>query len=437
MKRLIVGLFIAALALSLCGCFLDPAENLYAVPEQPESFYDLQSEIQALIADGASYCPPTEGENQQAVQLTNLDADAEDEAIVYLKFGGDTPLSVCVFDIQEERYTLVGKVDGAGYAFDSALYLSIDEAAGNEIVVGRKISEGVPQVLSVYTLCADGLVELMSTNYAEFITADLDSDGKRELVAFHADGDAQNGVAEYYRWVDGEIVRARETNLSAPVSSIKRIITGKMCANVPAVFVGSTYGENMIVTDIFALRDGTFTNMALSEEAGTGVATVREYYVYSCDIDADGLIELPRLIALQPLEGDTNSENQALICWFNLLTDGTTKEKCLTYHNYSAGWYLQIPQDWADGLAVTRIANAAGSQIYSFVDTKTGKERFAITAFSGDNAVRSMTEQGWEQLVQKGETIYACRYDESAGLTQQRLRELFRFIQVDWNTGET
>ncbi len=432
MKRLLVLL----LALTLLGgCYLDPSESLYAVPEQPESYYDLQSAIEKLTENGASYSAPTAGENQQAVHMTNLDADSEEEAIVYLKTDSDAPLTVCVFDRRGEQYVLAGKAEGAGYAFDSALYLSIDEKRGQEIVIGRKISEGVPQVLSVYSLRDEGLTELMSTNYAEFITADLDGDGKRELVAFHADGDAQNGVAEYYCWADGEIVRARETNLSAPVSAIKRIITGKMCEDVPAVFVGSIYGEDMIVTDIFALRDGEFVNMTLSEEAGTSVPTLREYYVYSCDIDDDGLIELPRLVPLASIEGDADSEEQSLISWFNLLPDGATEEKCLTYHNYSAGWYVQLPSRMAEHIAVTRTETDFAVQAHSFVSTETGQELFAIAAISGETTRRA--DEGWYTLAQKGETSYVCRFDRDAGLSLPILKELFRFIRVDWNTGET
>ena len=434
MKRLVIGIWICLLALGLGGCFLDPAENLYAVPEQPESFYDLQSAIRELISDGGTYSPPTSGEHQQAVHLTNLDADAEEEAIVYLKFSGDRPLSVCVFDRQEDHYVLAGRMDGAGYAFDSALYLAVDDVSGNEIVVGRKISEGVPHVLSVYSLGENGLLERMTTNYAEFITADLDGNGKRELISFYADGDVQNGMVAYFQWHDGEVVRDKETNLSAPVDAIKRIITGKLCQGVPAVFVGSTYGENMLVTDVFALKDGVFTNITPEDE--TGVATVREYYVYSCDIDDDGYIELPRVMPMQTLSEDPDSENQSMICWYNLQINGEMLESCRTYHNYAAGWFVEIPEKWYDRLAATRTEGLSGVQAYSFINAETGKELFAITACT-ERDMLYVQEMDWQALTQKGDVYYACRYNERMGLTQQGLREMFRFIRIDWNTGET
>ncbi len=437
MKKWILLLMASLLAFAMSGCVLDPAENLYAVPLQPESFYDLQSEIERLIADGASYSPPTAGENQQTVQMINLDADHEEEALVFLKTEGDASLSVCVFDRKGENYTLVDRSYGPGYAFDSVVYDTIDDTPGLEIIVGRKISEGVPQVLSVYALEGDSLVEMMTANYAEYAIADLDSDGRREIVSFRADGDAQNGVAEYYRWTDGELLRAKESNLSAPVSAIKRIISGKMCKNVPAVFVGSTYGENLLITDIFALQNGNFCNMTFRDDTGLRVETLREYYVYSGDIDTDGLIELPKISPLKSVPGQEGTENQSLITWFNLLEDGSQEDKCVTYHNYSAGWYLLIPEELQELIAVNRTVTHGSNQLYSFLDRDTGEELFAISSFHKDIATGSMEAQGMESLTQKGDIVYACRYDTDRGLSLSILKEMFCFIRVDWNTGET
>ena len=190
----------------------------------------------------------------------------------------------------------------------------------------------------------------------------------------------------------------------------------------------------MLVTDIFALQDGVFTNMTPEDE--TGVATVREYYVYSCDIDDDGYIELPRLEAMPVLLEDPNSEDQSMICWYNLQADGEMVESCRSYHNYAAGWFVEIPEKWYDRLSVTRTEGLSGYQAYSFVNYETGKELFAITACS-EKDVLHVQDLGWQILAQKGDVYYACRFNERMGLTQQALREMFRLIRIAWNTGET
>lgn len=438
MKRLLLFVILLALTISLNGCFLEPAESLYAVPQQPQDFYDLQSAIEAAMPAGGAYSPPTSGENQQAVQLSDLDGDGDEEAIVYLKSDSEAPLSVCVFDKREESYELMAKLDGAGNAFDQVQYVEINGVPGNEIVVGRKISDQVIQTINIYTLHDGSASELLNANYTEFIASDLDSNGLMDVILLRADGDAQKGIAEYYHWSDGQLFREREARLSTSAEAIKRIITGKMCKNVPAVFVASEYGEGTIVTDVFGYIDGAFTNLALPQDTDTSVQTVREYYVYSCDIDSDGLIELPRLIALPSRPSDSSSENQFLICWYNLLLNGSVEEKALTYHNYSGGWYVSIPETWAEGLTVSRTTAFDSTQVYSFalLEGDETKTLFTIAALTGEDRQQAMEESGWEKLTEKGDVLYACRLGNQ-GVTIEELRSMFHFIRIDWNTGET
>lgn len=422
---------LACAVLLLSGCFMEPAESLYAIPERSEDYYNLQAAIESAMPEGAAYCAPTAGENQQPVQMADIDGDQMDEAIVYWKSDGDLPLTVSVFDKRGSRYELVAKADGAGSAFGHVQYAEIDGNPGSEIVVGRQISDRVTQTLHVYSFENDALTEVLSVNYSECITTDLDANGLADVVLLQA-SDAQNGVAECYRWTDGQFTRDREARMSAPVSAVRRMIAGEVWEDSPAVFVASEYGEGMIVTDIFGIRGGVFTNLTLSEETDTAVSTVRDYYVYSCDIDKDGLIELPRLIDLPPIADEETSANQTVIRWYNLQPNGAEREKWLTYHNYSAGWYLKLPDRLADGLSVKYTTVFETSRGYTFVQN--GTELFTLTAVSGENAANTVT--GWTVLAAKGETVYAVEIRNRA-LSEEETGDLFHFIQVDWKTGET
>ena len=213
-----------------------------------------------------------------------------------------------------------------------------------------------------------------------------------------------------------------------------------MCQGVPAVFAASEYGEGSIITDIFALLDGTLTNFTLSESTDTGVKTVRDYYVYSCDIDADGLIELPRLIPLQALEGEESSQNRSLILWYNLHTDGWEMEKCLTYHNYTDGWYLEIPVEWAENLVVTRSVLTDGTAVHRFLLKQAGEPEtlFSLVGLTGENAGSTLAEWGYGLLAEKGEARYgALPGDGPNAPSAEELQKMFHFIRVEWKTGET
>lgn len=441
MKQVAFLVCICMLTMLLGGCFLETAEGLYAVPKQSEDYYNLQGAIEAAMPNGASYCPPTSGENQQAVQLADLDGDNEDEAIVYLKTTGDLPLAVYVFDKQENSFSLVATKEGSGSAFDHVLYVAVDDAPGYEIVLGRQISGEISQILSVYSMRDGTLVELLNASYSQFITTDLNNNGKQDIFLLRSNEDMQTGVAELYTWSDGQLNREREASASADVSAVKRIITGYMCKDVPAVFVASEYGEGDIITDIYGFRNGVFSNLSKSEDTNTGVQTVRDYYVYSCDIDDDGLIELPHLIELPSISGDENSYDRSLIRWYNLLTNGSEVEKLTTYHNYPAGWYVVIPEEWTQRLVVTRGGQLDGNVGYRFLmQDRTVSELFTIVSISGESAAQTIRQEEWLTLAQKGDVIYACRFGDAAAkysITLEKLQSLFRFIRVDWKTGET
>ena len=62
-----------------------------------------------------------------------------------------------------------------------------------------------------------------------------------------------------------------------------------------------------------------------------------------------------------------------------------------------------------------------------------------IHALTGDDRLERANTDGRFFLAEKGETVYAASLGdcEWAGeLTQEDLRAMFHFIQVDWNTGE-
>ena len=174
MKRKIwvVGVLMLLLTLVLSGCFVKTVDELYTLPKHSDEYNDLQNAIDGLMAQGAAYSAPVSGANQQSVQLADLDGDGQDEAIVFLKTGGDKPLGAYIFDLIDGAYQNIAVIEGGGTAFASAEYVQLDNEGGVEILIGRKLSDQVIQTLGVYSLSDGHIVELMNANYSEYTLAD-------------------------------------------------------------------------------------------------------------------------------------------------------------------------------------------------------------------------------------------------------------------------
>lgn len=436
-------LWLAALTLALCallsGCFVKTVDELYALPRHSDEYDNLQRAIDAVMDEaGCEYSAPVSGSNRQSVQLADLDGDGEDEAVVFAKTAGEKPLKAYVFDRQDGSYQNIAVIEGDGAEFSCAQYVSMDDAPGLELLLGRKLSDQVLQSLSVYTL-SDGVVtEQMTANYSQFTVADLDNDGKNDLLLLRLEADSVSGVAELCRFRSGRMERGHAQSLSAGAVQLRRITTGLAAYNIPAVFVTSAAADDSLVTDVFVFRGGALQNLSAQSDAPHGA---RNALAYACDINGDGIVELPALVSLPA--ADAQEQIYSLIRWYQLGLDGSQTVVLRTYHRFSDGWYVEIPESWDERITISRAedtAQARGLTFSAWNGAEPSEPIFTIYAFTGAERQAQAQKDGRFVLLEQGQTVYAAALSaaaEAEGLTQESLRGLFHIIHVDWNTGET
>ncbi len=432
-KRLLgIGLAVCLLAL-LSGCYALNSESFYSLPKRSEEYYVLEKAVQSAMGS-AGYSAPVSGSNRQAIQQEDLDGDGQKETLVFGKAEGDKPLKMYILKRDGADYRLLCTVEGDGAAFDSVQYAQIDGEPGMEILLSRRVSEQVQQYMTVYSLQGESLAELLSTGCTAFTTADLDGDRLTDLFLLRANSDGPNAFAALYRWDQNAFTLTGESSLSTGAESLKRVITGETSQGVPAIFVASAYGENELITDVFALDGDTFRNISLSDESGQSTQTVRNYYVYSTDIDGDGLTEIPNTVPLDALDGDERSEGQYRIVWYNLALDGSRHEKLTTYHNYAEGWYLYLPEGWTEGLAVTqgRLRDGmSGTCLLQCAGDGAPKELLTVYEYVGEDAAAYAAGSGMLLLGQREETAFLALPGSSAEFDETELQTRFNLISAD------
>ncbi len=438
MRKRIWMMLILAVACLLYGCQIRTVDEMYRVPKRPESYNDLQKVMDAAMT-GMEYSAPRAGENQQTVQMADLDGDGIREYLLYAKGDGDKPLQILIFAQRDDGYVLIDTIGCTGSAFDLVEYVQMDGAGGMEIVVGCQISEQVTRSVSVYTINQGSANQLLSTNYSKFLTCDLDSDERMELLILRPgmeDGDY--GIAELYEIENGAVERSKEVKMSGPAEKLKRVIPGRLHGGRPAVFVATSVDESAIITDVYALIDGVFTNISLSNESGTSVQTLRNYYVYADDIDDDGEVELPSLITMKPLVQGKNADQQYLIRWYAMGEDGAETDKMHTFHNYVGGWYLQLNPAWTNRISVSQNGNVFEFHLWN-EDYQTAQQIFSIIVLTGQNREEQAVLDNRFTVYKSESVIYAARMEVASGalcLTQNDLIESFHLIRQDWKTGE-
>ena len=430
-----VAIILAALLLSGCMATLD---QMYCLPHRSEEVQNLQSVLNKAMA-GLEFCAPLSGENQQTVQTADLNGDGIPEILVFAKGSVDKPLKILVFSQTSGTYVLDTVIESNGFAFDQVEYVQLDGIPGMEIVVGCQVSHQVLRNVSVYRY--SGTVQkLFTANYSKFLAVDLDQDALHELLILRpGQSDSDNGVAELYGVEDGIISRSNEATLSEPVDNLKRILSSKLQGGEPAVYVASAVDDHAIITDVFAMVDGVFRNVSLSNESGTSVQTLRNYYVYATDIDNDGVVEIPDLIQMTPLETARSGERQYLIRWYSMNLDGSEVDKLFTFHNYLGGWYFQLNRDWVSRITVTQKGNAF--EFYIWNETFDVSEKMlTIYVLRGPDREQLAEDQDRFVLYRGESVVYSAALEAGAsgyGIKKENVIHGFHLIQIEWKTGET
>lgn len=438
LKHKLIWMLLSA-ALVLTGCSMRTADQMYLLPRRTEQYNDLQKAIDKAM-DGLEYSAPRAGENQQTVQMVDLDGDGLQEYLVYAKGASERPLRILVFRSQNGSYVHSDTIESNGTAFDQVEYVQMDGVGGVEIVVGRQLDGQTLGAVSVYTFSHGPAEQLVSASYRKFLTVDLNADALTELFILRpGQTETDRGIAEFYAMQNGAIYRSNEVNMSEPADKLKRVLVGTLHGGQPAVYIASAVGDTAIITDVYALLDGLLTNVTFSNESGTSVQTMRNYYVYADDIDNDGVVELPMLINMKAMDEPRAAERQDLIRWYAMEADGSEVDKMYTYHNFVAGWYFQLDSEWAPRLSVRNIGNSYEFHLWD-EDYTSARKLLTIYALTGQNREEQAMLENRFVVYKTEQFLYAASLEPVAlenQINQESIIRRFHLIHQDWKSGET
>lgn len=436
MRKKFIACSVLIWVLLLCGCQMRTVDQMYALPERSEDYKSLQTVINNAM-NGMEYSAPISGENQQLVQMQDLDGDGIPECLLFAKGGEERPLHILIFSQQEDAYVHTDTIDVVGTAFEKVEYAQIDGKGGVEIVVGSQVSDQVSRSVSVFTLTGGEAEQFVTADYLNFLTVDLDANNRSELLVLRAGPtEADRGIVELFSVRDGVVQRSVEVNMSETADKLKRILTGRLSGGEPAVYVASAVDENTLITDVFAIVDGTFTNVSLSTESGTSIRTMRNYFVYADDMDNDGIMELPSLMEMRSIDTARRDSGNYLIRWYSMTTQGETVDKLYTYHNFIGGWYMQIGSELSTRLSVVDLGNVC--DFYAWNGDSPVK-LFSVYTLTGQSRESQSTAENRFVLHKAESVIYSAQLDDGAGqygITQETVIRSFSLIHEHWKTGE-
>lgn len=451
MKRFFAGLLclltMGAFSLSLTGCTLKTGIDLMQLPKPNKDRQAITDELERVRSVDAVEDAPYEGENRNTVQMVDLDGDGVEEVVAFFRApaNGNTYEALVLAKDSDESYTCVGRIEGTGARIGEVSYPIISEDGRRCILMSmEKIGDqGSHLIAADYT---DGNIEIMlETDYISLLTVDLDSNGAQDVFLITGGQESRRTASIYtYHAEDKSLSLMSESPLSSSAKIISRVDSGYIADNQPAVFVEETVsGGSGQQTDIFVYqaKEG-LRNLALSTENGTGRGTYRVVPADACDINGDGLTEIPRAVHMV---GSMAKDADAvyMLDWYLYDANGDPTYVETTYRNVSQEWDFRISQDWYDAVHAVK-GSKDGTDYTTFeVYVKDGTSIPLLTIYyilGDENEVREQIDntQGLFALDATDSGVFAAGIPDEAAqsslkLTEDQVRERFSLIATDWS----
>lgn len=439
MRARLLGLLALGVGLvCLGGCMFGSVEEMYALPKSSQAYVDLQTKINAEKG-AAEYIAPLSGVNRQTIQLVDVDGDGVQEAVTFFRdTQSDKPLKILIFR-QDERgdYQVSARIEGVGSEIESIDYVELDEQPGMELLVSWQASAAVHTLVG-YALPQGQAVELLRSGYSRYLTADLDGDGREEIILSQTEGASPHLRLEYYDGRQGAVTLVNAAALSEGVTDISSWTAGVLEGQVPALFVTSNLEEDLLVTDVLTVGEDGLRNISLDKNTRRSACTCRYAPgVRPGDRNGDGLTEVPMGVPVAAY-GESTVDQFWWLDWLHYRADGVGSRVMTTYQSTDGSWYLEIPEDWTGDFAMNRQENAAeGVRSVTFVRGK-GEEAepfLTIRCLVGGDRAEHAREEGQFILYADNTTVYTALFPESGwdcGLDQEELTLRFHVGNEPW-----
>lgn len=418
----------------LCGC--TPGASVDSMLKPPSLSAEQQQiylALQDAVGSGITLQYPRAGNYLSAFTIVDLDADGEDEALVFYKktslAAAENSLRLGVLDQVDGAWMSVCDRPADGTEIERVVISPMGNVAQNRIFIGYSGVNQSDKALAVYNYSDGVLDRLFLSAYTMFDVADLDGDFLQELLVLSKTTDSAAAEASMYRMVNATVSDAGRLSLRSGFTDYAQVTYGTLSDGGVGIYIDGNSSAGQLQTEVLSVQEGELT-YALSDGDAVAVTT-RTVGCLSMDIDGDGEVEIPVQEPF-PGYGSDSSEQVRLTRWLSV-SAGALVEKERGYYSLNDSCMFLLPQQWYG--TVTAITEPLTGDIVfcrydgEISDDMTELLRYAVVQDETEQAEREA--DGYQLLRTRGNAAYLMRVaasDDPLAMSWEELLAKFLFF---------
>lgn len=454
----IAFLAVCCLLLSACSSFQPNLTDLMQSPKLTEE----QAEIYEALTNAADVSDvqlkyPKSGDYRSAFVMFDLDADGEDEALVFYNmpsWGGN--VRIMVLDHQQDEWVSVYDAVGEGTDVTEVDFQVLTASGRHCVLIGWEQGTSENTSISVYDYTGGQLRVLYESEYSQMLIEDLDQDGTKEILLGIFKASSKTGAIRLINDTEDGLQSASRVVMDSTITGFLGIEIGRLAQNQIAVFVDAYTSSTQIVTEIMVYTDDGKLRSLSSHYSGLDRPLLREVPVRCEDINGDGILEIP-VSLVEYSEEEREEDNRKNLLQYLYLSNPEELERLgeadsaensqagsvtftfspvwTGFVNLDYGFRFQFPEEWIGQVNVVKESDRNEWVFTLRTEAAEPPALLRIRVYGQDEPRDVFDNLVYEQLEKRGVYEYyaapvkSSAVPEQMQLSMEEIRERFSIVK--------
>ncbi len=438
--RKAAALITAMLCFMLTGCAFDmSAGNLLTAPK----LSDEQSEIFRALTDSAGNVDlryPRTGEYLSAFVINDLDHDGTPEAMVFFErhtadavLNDTAPAGLRIGFLDRESsgsWRSVYEMAADGTEVESVEFSTLGSDTPKAIITYNALNSQ-EKLISIVGFEDNRPVKISRLTVSRMLIARPDEDRGDMLMTFTRPTQTMPPLFTVYGYNDEEhfTMLYNPITLSREIADYDRITAGKYDMNGTPMFCAAIdflQAENQYATEMLYYNGKNFVTSDSFMFGGNQTSYIRRQNAYtpklnSCDINGDGLLDVPMTAVLSGYESLTYPE-QVNAVWWLTQKSGEISSAAYTFVAPDKSYIFTFPGRW-EGMVTAQIIPEDNTVIFWQAE-EDGSREYALTSIRAvdkdkmtDDMRTGLADDNFVLITQSEEKLIYVRNIEYLGLS--------------------
>lgn len=454
----IAFLAVCCLLLSACSSFQPNLTDLMQSPKLTEE----QAEIYEALTNAADVSDvqlkyPKSGDYRSAFVMFDLDADGEDEALVFYNmpsWGGN--VRIMVLDHQQDEWVSVYDAVGEGTDVTEVDFQVLTASGRHCVLIGWEQGTSENTSISVYDYTGGQLRVLYESEYSQMLIEDLDQDGTKEILLGIFKASSKTGAIRLINDTEDGLQSASRVVMDSTITGFLGIEIGWLAQNQIAVFVDAYTSSTQIVTEIMVYTDDGKLRSLSSHYGGLDRPLLREVPVRCEDINRDGILEIP-VSLVEYSEEEREEDNRKNLLQYLYLSNPEELERLgeadsaensqagsvtftfspvwTGFVNLDYGFRFQFPEEWIGQVNVVKESDRNEWVFTLRTEAAEPPALLRVRVYGQDEPRDVFDNLVYEQLEKRGVYEYyaapvkSSAVPEQMQLSMEEIRERFSIVK--------